>query len=391
MARSRMRIAAVACMTGMILAGCGQSTGSPAAPTAAAGSAAPSVPVAPSPSAGAATDVVPLFAAAIADVSEGVLEMAATARVGNIQFTLAGSQAFDGPDSSDTTTTTIAGAATTVETIEVAGKRYTRTGDGPWTEAPLSAKNDVLEQLVKNADSSMSDVGTETREGQLVHRLEVAGSAFDPAALLSNATGVSDAAGTVVFFCTDDGTPVGAEIELTWKQQAGGQTADASMTLEMSFSQLGVAQTIVPPDEVWSVHTSSRYEYSIAYPSDYDFSKDKDYDYFFGPGLVDFYGVSRVDRQDLSLNIIAKSEVDSIKAYLGTRKVSNDAISMGGLEGRLLSASGNSADQGKVLVYEVLVIKGQWVYYLAWFSEPGNEAADEATLRQAVSSFRFTS
>jgi hypothetical protein len=385
MTRSRMRIGAVTLVVGLVASACDSSSPSASTP---AGTTAPSVAVDSSPTIGPAVDVVPLFAAAMNDVKSGAVALDGTARVGNIQFTMSGSQVFSGPDSTGSITTAIGGVATTVETTQVGGKRYTRTGDGPWVEAPARAGSDLMDEILKNAGSSLSDVGTETRDGRLVHRLEVAGSAFDPAALLSSAAGVSDAEGSVAFYCTDDGTPVGAQIELTWQQKSGDQAADASMSFEVSFSQLGVDQTIRAPDEVWSVHTSPRYEYSIAYPSDYDFTKDKDYDYFFAPDL-DFMGVSRVTNQGLSLNVITGSEVESIKAYINARRVTNEAITLGGLEGRWLTATGSNADLGKVLVHEVIVVKGQWLYFVAWFSKPGKEAADKATFLQVVSSFAF--
>jgi hypothetical protein len=383
-----MGIGAVTLVAGLVVSACGSSN--PSASTPPAGTTAPSVAVVSSPAAGPAVDVVPLFAAAMDDVTSGALAVDGTARVGNVQFTMSGNQVFSGPDSSGSLTTTIGGVAKTVETIQLGGKRYTRTGDGPWVEAPPASGSDLTDEILKNAGNSLTDVGTETRDGQLVHRLEVAGSAFDPAALLSGTAGVSDAEGTVAFFCTDDGTPVGAEVEVTWQQKLGDQAPNGSMTIEISFSQLGVAQSIRAPDEVWSVHSSARYDYSIAYPSDYDYSKDKDYDYFFAPDL-DFYGVSRVSNQGLTLNIIARSELDSFKGYLNTNKVANEAITMGGAEGRWLTASGNSADLGKVLIHEVVVVKGQWAYFVAWFSKPGKEAADRATFLQVVASFAFAS
>ena len=386
MTRSRLGIGAVTLAAGLMVSACGSSN--PSASTPPAGTTAPSVAVVASPSAGPAVDVVPLFAAAMDDVTSGALAVDGTARVGNVQFTMTGSQVFSGPDSNGSLTTTIGGVAKTVETTQVGGKRYTRTGDGPWVEAPPSSGSDLTDEILKNAGNALSDVGTETRDGQPVHRLEVAGSAFDPAALLSGTAGVSDAEGTVAFFCTDDGTPVGAEVEVTWQQKLGDQAANGSMTIEIAFSQLGVAQSIRAPDEVWSVHTSARYDYSIAYPSDYDYTKDTDFDYFFAPDL-DFYGVSRVNNQGLTLNILTRGEVDSIKGYLNTNRVTNEAITVGGVESRWLTASGNNADLGKTLIHEVVVVKGQWAYYVAWFSKPGKEAVDKATFLQVVASFAF--
>jgi hypothetical protein len=160
------------------------------------------------------------------------------------------------------------------------------------------------------------------------------------------------------------------------------------MSFEMTFSQLDAPQTIRAPEDAWTRFTSDRWGYSIAYPPGYDVDSDKDYDYFFGPGAA-FYTGSRTNNRGFTLNVIANAEVESVKDYLDTRSVTNDGITVGGLPARLLIASGKSPDLGRVLALEAIVVKGKYAYSVIWFSEPGNEAADEALFRQAVSTVMF--
>jgi hypothetical protein len=332
--------------------------------------------------------VAALFAARIDEVASGASSFEGTAQIGDVQFTMTGSSAFDGPDTKSKTTTTIGGVSTVAETSRVAGTAYQKSGDGPWVKSAATGSGDINNELFKNAESFRDD-GTVTRNGQLVHELVASSeSGFDPAAIFGAAKGISNVEGTPSFFVTDDGTPVAATIDLTWRQVVGEQTLDGEMSFEITFSQLDAPQTIRAPEGAWTRFTSDRWAYSVAHPSDYDFDTDKDYDYFIGPS-AGFYTASRTNNQGFTLNVLANAEVASVKDYLDTRTVSNDSITVGGQPGRLLQASGKSPDLGKVLALEVLVVKGKYLYSFVWFSEPGNEAADLALFRQAVSTVTF--
>jgi hypothetical protein len=382
-AMARMRVGAAGLIASLLVAAC--NTAAPSATPAAATDSPTSAPTAsPQPS----IDVAALFAARIDEVASGVSSFEGTARIGTVQFTMTGSSAFDGPDTKGKTTTTIGGVASTVETTRVAGAAYKKSGDGPWVKSAATSGGDINNELFENADSFQDD-GTVTRNGQLVHELVASSdSGFDPAAIFGDAQGISNVEGSPSFFVTDDGTPVAATIDLTWRQVVGEQTLDGSMSFELTFSQLDAPQTIRAPDDAWTRFTSDRWGYSIAYPPDYDFDSDKDYDYFIGPD-AGFYTGSRSNNQGFTLNVITNAEIASVKDYLGTRSVTNDAITVGGLPGRLLQASGKSPDLGKVLALEAIVVKGKHLYSIVWFSEPGNEAADLALFKQAISTVTF--
>ena len=381
---SRTRVGAATLIVMMLAAACTTATPSGTPAPAATDNPSPAPTASPQPS----VDVVGLFAAKVDEYESGVSTFEGTARVGTIQFSMSGTSTFDGPDTTGKTTTIVGGVTSTQETSRVAGTTYRKTGAGPWVRSSTTGGGDLNSELFENADS-FSDEGTVTWNGQLVHELVASSdSGFDPAAIFGDAQGISSVEGTPSFFVTDDGTPVGATLDLTWRQVVGEQTVDGSMAFEITFSQHNVPQTIRAPEDPWTRFTSDRWGYSVAYPSDYDFDSDKDYDYFIGPG-TGFYTGSRGSNQGFTLNQITNAEVASVKDYLGTRTVANDAITVGGLPGRLLNASGKSPDLGKVFALEAIVVKGKYVYSLVWFSEPGNEAADLALFTQAISTVTF--
>jgi hypothetical protein len=373
----------------LALAGC--QSAPQATPTTAASTPAvtPEPTTAPSPTV-AAVDVVPLFVKAMQSLGSGALSMDGSATVGNIKVTVTGTNAFDGPDSQGKLTTTVGGVGTTVETIQVAGKAYSKTGDGPWLPAPTPKGNDLAKSLKNSGAGSFTDKGTKTRDGKLVHELVASsGSAFDPSVFLGSATGVSNVAGTTSFYCLDDGTPAGATIALTWTQAAGGQTLDASMTFELGFSGLGTAQSIRAPEDVWQRFNADKRGYSIAYPSNYDHTTRQGYDYFIGPH-ESLYFASRTDNEGYTLNVLAREEIESAKSTFYTKAVSNEDFKVAGVPARLLSGKGtNETFGGKVVFYEAIFEKGKFAYVVAWISRLGNEAADLAVFKQAMATFQF--
>jgi hypothetical protein len=363
-----------------------------ATPSAPASTVAPTVEVsaAPSPSAAAVVDVAPLFAQKMQSLGSGTVSIEGTATVGNIKVTVSGTNAFDGPDSQGTMTTTIGGVATTAETIAVAGKAYSKAGDGPWLAVATPKASDLATSLRGSGGTSFTDKGTQNRAGTVVHELVASsGSAFDPSVLLGSATGVSNVTGTTTFYCSDDGTPVGATIQLSWTQAAGAQTLDATMTFDMAFSRLDAPQSIRAPEDVWQRFTAEKRGYSIAYPSNYDHTAKQGFDYFIGSDQS-FYFASRTDAQGYTLNLITLGEVSSAKSTLKTKAVSNEDFKVAGQQARLISAKGTSASLGgKVVFYEAIVVKGKFAYYVAWISQAGDEAADLALFKKALATFQF--
>jgi hypothetical protein len=381
-----LRLRSLALATGLVVAAC-QNTPTLAPSAGVTSTASPPASTAPSPSA-AAVDVAPLFVEAMKHLDSGIVELDGSATVGPIKVDVSGTTTFDGPDNKGTVTSTVAGVSTVTETVLVAGKAYSKTGDGPWLAVPTPSSNGFQSKLTNVTASSLTDKGTTTRNGATVHQLE-GSDVLNPGDLLSSATGISNVQGTTTFYCKDDGTPVGATIDMTWSQTAGAAALDASMTFEITFSSIGSAQTISAPAEVWKRFNVDKRGYSLAYPPNYDHTARQGFDYFVGPDDTFFFG-SRIATQGYTLNIIAKSEVSSAKSSLKAKSVSNEDVVMGGIPGRLLKTSGTSADLGgKVAFFEAIVVKGKYAYFVAWVSHAGDEAADLATFMQVVSTFQF--
>ncbi len=392
---SKRSLGAVALIFSLVIAACGGSNPTPTvsptvSPTPSRAAASPTLQ--PSPTPEPSQDVAPLFLARVGELSRGVMTFEAEVIAGNIQFTMSGTSRVNGPDSESSMTTTIAGVATTVETVQVAGSRYSRTGAGPWLPATLKDAASLGDELLRAGEAPFTDVGVQTRDGREVHRLEpTSNTSFDVAALLSSASGVAGMQASLVFFADDDGLPIAAEIEATWTQTVGESTVNAEMRLVMEFSQIGVRQTIRTPANVWTTFTSARWSYSIGYPGDYDYSKNKKFDVFVGP-VRGFISIARHANNGLTANQIARMATTVFKREVGAKSISNDPISLGGRSGRLLTVTGSHKDlNGKYLAFQAIVVKGKNVYFVEWYLPQGDQPAKLAEFMQLVSTFAFTS
>jgi hypothetical protein len=377
----------IAVLAVLALAGCQSTppaTSSPVAPTSVSTPEITAAP--PSPTAAAAVDVVKAFAAKANDLDSGVISFEGTERVGLVQVQLSGSSTFSGPDNRTLTTTTVGGVQTQVETVQVAGKRYVKNGDGPYLEVPIVASSgDLGSQVNAAAKGALTDQGTEQRQGQTVHKLVPAASAgFDPTSLVSGVSGVEGLAAGVAFYVAEDGTPVTATITATWTQKVGGQSVNASLEFNLVFSHVGQAQTVNIPTDVWQRFSSPRYQFSMARPAEWTYFKGKDNDEFDAPYYA-YILANRHKTNGVTVNAIAKFEASSLKSFIGGKPVANDGATVGGATGRLLSGSGKAKSLGKtVQTYEAVIVKGAFVYYILWVSEAGHAADDLALFREML-------
>lgn len=376
------RIGALVALMALV-AGC---AGAPSTPPASS-SPTPAATIVPStPSPMPSVDVVARFRDAMADISSGVMAFEGTVTIGPVRVTMSGTSTFDGPDSRGSVTTTVGGESTTTETTTVTGARYSKSAGGPWLPAAPSTSSDLMEELLKKG-STLEDRGTSTRDGVTVHELVADASTFDPAALLGSVEGLSSVKGEVRFYVTDDGVPVGAEIDLSWRQAGTSGSVEATLAYEIAFRDLGDPQTIRAPEDVWAPWASERWGFSLARPADFDYTKDKSYEYFISPGPT-FMTASRGRREGFTLNQIAKVEAAGFKTLLKAKSTTNEGATLAGQPARLISATGtNSNLGGRVVVYEAITVKGDFAYYIVWVAPPGNEVQDLATFRQVLATF----
>jgi hypothetical protein len=365
-----------------------------ATPTAETTSAAatPEATANASPSA-APVDVVALFKAKAGSFkSGGVMTFKGTATIGLVQVSLNGNITYAGVDNRTLVTSTIGGVDVQVEQVQVAGKRYSRTGTGPWLEMAIpSGSSGLSGQLAASALATLHDEGVEEHNGDSLHKLVVSSDAgFDPSSLLSSVSGAENMQLDIAYFVGDDGTPVAATIDATWTQKAGEQSVAGSMRFDMTFSHLGQTQTVRIPPDVWAVFSSARYHFTLAHPADWTFFKAKGADELDAPYYA-YVLASRQKAEGANLNQWGKAQVAAMKAFLGGKPVSNEDASLGGVGARFLSGTGKAKDLGgkNVIAYEAVAVKGGFVYVVLWVSEVGAEANDRILFEQMLSTFQF--
>ena len=377
------RRAAALLLTLLVLGGCSSQTATPT-PTASIAPLATATP-APSPT---PVDVGSLFLPQITAMTRGTLELSGALTVGPQSGAVSGTIAFIGSDEDQITTIAIGSTTSKTETIHVAGHGYTKQGDGPWFEdatPPVAGKD--LTTVLKGL-TTLSDQGTETRHGVLVHRLELpAGTVIDPAAFGLTDPGQKSPTVSVVFFADETGKPISMLVNETWSQVSGTTTIPVTVALEMRFG--ASTPSIQAPASVWARFSSTRFHYAMAHPADWDVSTaDKTVDRFASPGEA-FVLIDRIKVPSGSiLNDAAKGEIASARRD-GFTLVTNQAITLDGQPGRILTFRGKIS--GSAYVMDVAVtLRAGYGYEFFWFSPKGHEADDLALFRQMLATFAFT-
>ena len=373
----------------LVLAAC-----QPAAPaTTAPSSVAIASPQAPaSPSAAPSPDVAELLAARLAALTSGEQRLTGTFRAGDLQATFEGSQSVNGPDTSSTLSTTVAGIVTTEQHVKVAGARYVQRGAGPWLVDTAPVSSGDFSSGMKKALDAATDLDAASPDA-MTHHLQSKVESFDPVAFGFGSIGqAAIGTATYTFAAKTDGTPVSVQIEAAWKQSASGGTIDATLDLTIEFSKLDNRPVIARPSNVWTVYVSSVDHYSIAHPDDFDHRRDGSTDYFVAP---DSKHVAYVLRDKLqagaTLNLVAGNELTAIKKLLGAKTGTNDPVSIAGFTGRLLTVAGASkAYGGKVVSYEAVLVKGKLVFVVGFIAPAGNAAAERVTMDALLATFRAT-
>jgi len=363
---------------------------------AAAPSAAPeATPASPVPSATATptatpVDVAALFLPQIVAATSARLEIDGAVEFGSQIGTIEGTLVYVGGDTDQVMTISLGGTPTTTASIHKAGAGYTKSGAGPWfrdASAPAAGKDvsSVLKSL-----KTLRDAGLESFDGQSVHRLELpAGTVLDPAAFGLTDPAMRSPRVELVFFATAEGRPVLMRATITWSQASGTTTIAVKMTADMRFAQIGGSLRVNAPAEVWSRFSSARFHYAMAYPGDWDVdATGKGFDRFASP--ADPFVLATRDKCTctLTLNDLAKAEIAANKRS-GFVLDSNVALTLGGQKARLVSMHGKIQGSPYV-IYEALMVKGSYAYFVNWFSPKGHEAADLASFKAMLATFAIT-
>jgi hypothetical protein len=364
------------------LGACSTTTTTPsvsATPPAAAATILPS----PTP------DVAKLFLGQIATATKASLTTTGTLEIGAQLGDISGSLTYVGGDTNQTTTITIAGVASTTANVHVAGVGYTKVGDGPWFKdlTPPATGSD-LAALLKGL-SSFVDKGVEQHDGKAAHRIELAAGTTIPAA----AFGLTDPAMVnptvaIVFYAADDGKPLAMVVTVTWTQAVNGATIPVKMTLDLTFTQIGGSLTVQVPLHVWNRFTSTRYHYKLSYPDEWDvITTYKGYDLFDSPISATIVA-ARTKVSGVTLNSLAKATISYNKTHYHWTFNTNVSTKLGGVAARLITYHATISGV-KVVIYEVVALKGGYAYDLGWSSDKGAEAADLVLFMEILATFGF--
>ncbi len=196
------------------LAACSGSTASVApsvAPSSAPAATPTAVPTtAPTPSPTPA-DVSAVFIKKLASPDfKAAATITGTMSVGTVSGGITGSGAFSGPDSRTDLTITAGTFTQETASVSVGTTSWSRRSPGPWLEDPAKAAGspDTSIGAVIKSMLSVTDLGVETRGGKSLHHLRSAnGNAIPPAVFGVDPAVAKDAAFTLDFYATDDGTP----------------------------------------------------------------------------------------------------------------------------------------------------------------------------------------
>ena len=334
-------------------------------------------------------DVTKLFLAQIVGATKGQLTLTGSLELGSQIGDVGGSLTYVGGDSDQTTTITIAGVVTTTHNIHVAGVGYTQNGTGPWFKdlKPPATGGDLVSVL--KALASLVDKGVETHDGVQAHRIELgAGTTISAAAFGLTDPAMQSPTVALVFYAADDGKPIAIVVTITWTQAVNGTPIPVKMTMDLAYTQIGGSLSVSVPDHVYQRFTSTRYHYALAYPDDWDAdTSNKGFDAFNAPA-DDFMTANRTKVSGVKLNTFTTALISYEKSHFHWTFNSNVGITFGGVKARLLTFHYTSGGK-KLVIYQVVALKGGYAYAVNWGSPAGHEADDLATFKQVLATFAF--
>lgn len=344
--------------------------------------ASPTVAPSPSPS---PVDVSALFLTQMGSLQRGALAIDASGKIGPFPVVLTGKVTFDGDDSTADLSETVESTEIDVAAVQFAGDLSTKLNDGPWLPGP-SGKTGISNSILDVHAMNFTDIGQHDWKGHLVHRLAADSSSFDPSALIPSAAGVSSINASLAYFASADGTPVGATVVMNWTQETAGVRLPGHIEMDIEFSELGQAQSIRAPAQVWKAFMSDRYDYSLFYPTTFTPDHDDFWDFF---GTFDgstYIGVGRDSTHGDNLATLTKAETATLKTEFKTRTVTAEPTVVAGQDAELLTLTGTD-QRGALLLREVLFVNGDHEFVVYLISPVGQEGSDTLLFRQLLSTF----
>jgi hypothetical protein len=383
----------------IVVAACGDTPATPApssstapAPSVAE-SDAPASPADPSSSPSSSPEASLPSAAALTPLAfadpgyETTVSIDSTTKVGKTTTRTTGTVDVAGRASHLVRTDKTGKTRTRTETLTANGSRYVKS-KGVWTKGGAADDTDLA--AVLRGVTAYSDLGVEDRDGQLLTHLQATLTTI-PRELALVTKDVTDTAGTLDVWVKEDGTPVSATLETTWKQPAGKKTVDGSRTTTLTFGEPLAEEPIIAPSETWSFFNSKRYHYRMARPDTWaaKAGKGRFADSFDGGEEYAYASRARNGGRSLAyINSQILSQLKTITGYTKLKVTSNKKAKLDGAPARRIEFRGTS--QGDpVYGQAVFANKGGWWYFIGFDSFEKWSDESRATFTTMVNSFDF--
>jgi hypothetical protein len=382
------RVASLAVIVLLAVGACGDPNPPPTpVPTIApVATVAPTAAPTPGPS---AVDVAAAFIRIIGSPNfSATADVRGTLTVGGAAGALSGNATFAGSSSDTTIRFDVTGFSQGSQSISIGTRNWNRTPPGPWLAGADADPSEGSISGTLAAIASVEDLGVVTKDGRPLHHLQPqGGGAISPAAIGFDVARAADASFVLDVFTTDDGTPASIGISGSWTQTTDAGPVPATIDLEFALADVGVPQTIAPPEDVWVVNTSKTFPYRMAHPADWTVEASKTEDAYAVDGQPYVYVAAQAVDADTTVESFAKALQGFYKDDFGA-PTSDVAASLGGQPAeRLVFQFVNDQGQDVTLVDDVTV-RGRtgWEVFLV----TAGGASDIPVFDQFVATFAFT-
>lgn len=390
---------AVAVATALFLTGCGSAgtTASGGGDSATASGSMTATPVATASPTLSAAQLADRFLAFAWQANQPLLvSWSGTLTTDKVQMTSTTDLKDNGADEHATRHVTVNGRENSSEVIRVANVEYFREGDSSFMASPVSDQYEVVRGLFGNVQQ-LSYEGPAT--GGM--RFSIPATGVDPS-ILQIALGDTDIRLTSTAFevvLDDQANPVTASLKAD-VTMTGSAAGTGTATFEFQFSQVGAPVSVSAPDEYWTLFTSNRFGYRMAYPSDWFLEEASASDDI--PAMDEYVqkisGVvlREIDvvRGDMPKGVTPSEVFASINSQLrevfGKEYLSRTAQTIGGLPGRIFTI--HTTIQGEpVTRIGTWTIASTHYWEIELWSFSGDDAADQDLLNEFLATFEATS
>lgn len=308
-------------------------------------------------------------------------EIEGSLRIGELEGTVAGLYDFGGGDSHAEQEITIGGSTQKTGQIEVGDDSYELSGGRWFVDTDADDGGGFTTWLT--ALEGLRDSGEATFAGRRLHRLTAPDLSVPADALGLQEPSIQDLEATAELWAEADGAPAAIAVTATWAQSSpSGETQPVEMSMVFTFTQVGGAIDIEPPDEVWARYSSEAIGIELAHPLTWVASEEGGVPTFVGPTqtLAIVWGRS-VGEATLD------QWVDEVVLALGGPPDSSEPVTVGGIPGTLLTY--HPSPERDLLYQAVATMSGSGVVLIEYYDQPGNEEQSRADFDELLSAISF--